>query len=631
PAEPAAAPVDMPDWLQEAAAAELAEPAEQPVPVETPIQESAVDDISKLAEEPPETVPTDMPDWLGDLERQATAPPDSAVPSSDETSDWLSSMLAPEPEGLAAEETEATAEPSAEMANVLDELFAEEPEVPSGEASESGEPSLDELAGVPSSPLEKTTGELLDIDFSDTPISVGGGEDLLGLTSDFLPPTPEEEAEVTWEVEAVEEAELVPGTIPDWLQSVQPEGVEASPIPTGPPKAAPDLLDHMESLRFEAIVGEEAPPASGEPETVGALKDVVGVIHPEMVFEGGSLTTSDLTGEVTITDTQSRNIERLRQLLEMEKEEVVISEQGRMALPLARWLVTLVMVVAIAVPVIMDFEILPAPQETPRAVDAEVLLAGLSDDATVLMAFEYEPESAAELEPLAAVLLKHLADKSNRTIYAVSTKPIGPAMADDVFRQVFPQEDESSDSSVTGESGMASQESEESIPAKQEEMWINLGFIPGGANGVSELVLGSPEGVPSRLSYNSKGLSTGIVQHSLKEHSPALIVVVSARPEDLRPWVEQAGPMLGAPILAATSASSAPLAQPYKRSGQVAALLIGVSDTLGYQSLEGGEPDASLITFWNAQAVGGLVAALAIILGGVFYGLTSWRKQEQDR
>jgi hypothetical protein len=289
-------------------------------------------------------------------------------------------------------------------------------------------------------------------------------------------------------------------------------------------------------------------------------------------------------------------------------------------------------VVAIAVPVIMGFEILPAPQGTPGVADAESLLANLPDNAIVLMAFEYEPESAAELKPLSTVLLRQLAEKSDVTVYAVSSKPIGPAMADDVYRQVFSQEDEASDSPVTEDSGMAPHETEEDVPAQQEDIWINLGFIPGGANGISELVLGSPEGVSSRLSYNHQGLSTGITQRGLKDLRPALIIVVSSRSEDLRPWVEQAGQVMGIPILAATSAGSAPMARPYKRSGQVAALLIGVRDTLGYQSLDGGEPDAALITIWNAQAVGGAVAALAIVLGGIFYGLTSWRnQQEQDR
>ena len=466
-----------------------------------------------------------------------------------------------------------------------------------------------------------------DIDFSDTPISVKGGEDLLGLTSDFLPPVSEQEPEEPEPVE--EEEEIIPGALPNWLQSAQPGDIEAFPPPTAPPpKAAPDLLDQMDALRFEAIVGDETHPAAGEPEKVGALKDVVGVIHPEMVFEGGSLTTSDLTGGMTITDAQSRDIERLKRLLQTEKEEVIISAQGRTTLPLARWLVVLVMLVAIAVPVVMDFKILPAPHETPGAADAETLLANLADDATVLMAFEYEPESAAELKPLATVLLKQLTQHEGITVYAVSTKPTGPAMADDVFNQVFPPEAEIPNISATEESGITPHE-EEDLPVQQAEKWVNIGFIPGGANGISDLVLGSPKGLPSRLSYNYQGLSTGIAQYSLQGDPPSLIVVISARSEDLRPWVEQAGQVMGTPILAATSAGSAPMARPYKRSGQVAALLIGVSDTLGYQALSGSEPDAFLLTAWNAQALGSLVAASAIILGGIFYGLTSWRKQQE--
>ncbi|MBN1427032.1 MAG: hypothetical protein JXB07_01525, partial [Anaerolineae bacterium] len=712
--EPAApSPIDMPDWLTEAAVGATDEAAEAP-----------------SMSEPAAPSPIDMPDWFdtitpGPTGESVAAPPESAVPSSEETSDWLSSMLSsraeepsdalgdlfaepaappdeavepaiaspepsdalselfaepaappdeavepaitsPEPSDAlselfaepAAPQDEAVepaiaspepsdalselfAEPAApsdeaveladDLAGALGDLFAEMPELPVGE-SEAGEPVLVESADLPAPATTEPVEDLLgwsasNIEFSDAPISIRGGEDLLGLTNDFLPSAVEEEPA---ETEASEAEELVSGELPTWLQSAQsPEAAEISPSPAPPPKSAPDLLDQMDALRFEAIIGDTEQPPSGEPAKVGALKDVVGVIHPEMVFDGGSLTTSDLTGGLTITDVQKSNISRLEKLLETEKEEIVVLTSGRTALPLARWLITLVMLVAVAVPVMLDFKILPIASQTPGAADADALLSGLANDATVLMAFEYEPESAAELKPLATALLKQIADREGVTVYAVSTRPTGPAMADEVYKQVFPPAVEAPDSSTAEESSIESPNEEDGLPSQPEERWINIGFIPGGANGISDLVLGSPENLPSRLSYNYRGLPTGIVQHSLKEHSPALIIVIAARSEDLRPWVEQAGLIMDTKILAATSAGSAPMTQPYRRSGQVSALLIGINDAMGYRSLSGSEPDPSLVTTWNAQALGGLAATLSIIVGGVFYGLTSRRKQQE--
>src|SRR6185436_12915348 len=102
------------------------------------------------------------------------------------------------------------------------------------------------------------------------------------------------------------------GNLPEWLREVDPDsGLRAPTLPTGP---ALDVPAELADLRFESVTA----PQSMEPTTekVGALKDVTGVIRPELIFDGRTLEVGKLSEELVVTDHQRKRIEALEGLLE---------------------------------------------------------------------------------------------------------------------------------------------------------------------------------------------------------------------------------------------------------------------------------------------------------------------------
>jgi len=79
-----------------------------------------------------------------------------------------------------------------------------------------------------------------------------------------------------------------------------------------------------------------------------------------------------------------------------------------------------------------------------------------------------------------------------------------------------------------------------------------------------------------------------------------LVVLITGSPEALRGWVQQASGVLppGASMIAAVGANVAPYAAPYRESGQLDAVAIGLRDAL---LLDGLPPEGSP-AFFDLQA-----------------------------
>jgi hypothetical protein len=651
---------EVPDWLNETDKPAMPVPP-PPHPLEMPEEP---DWLTRSSEEPAKPSADEIPDWLAEVEGlgSSKAPAPAVKPPAEEIPDWLQGIGGPEPPSALSVEpsspvvsssegeadwlaqiglskpasaepaTPSLAPPSDEAPDWLRDLIPSAPspappeKPPAHVTPEGGDwisalglkptssetlPSPESSPPLPVTPAPDITSEpggtsapdwLGLIDFSEQPgpsLPIAG-EDLLGLSADLAPPP------ILPDTEKVPEELFSAADISELLAEGIPEEKPADELP----EAAPELLAQIGDLRFEAITGQPAGKAEATPETVGALKDVTGVIRPELLFDGVTLQTRSLVDGTVITKDQTRRIELVQKLLSHESEGVSVSGKRRRALPIVRWLVSIVVAAAIILPNMLGFALLAPSLAQPDSVRAIYqLIETLPPSGHVLVAFEYEPDTAGEMQILAQALLEHLAKRPDLTVYAVSTRITGPAMAQSAFEQVIPtyiDDDE---------------------PGGR---WINLGYISGEANGVSALTVGSSPGVPSPLAFDYLGRSTGITATRLTELSPDLIIVLASRTDDLRVWIEQAGRPTGLPILAAMSASSAPTAYPYQQTGQLAGVLSGVNEAIAYRTASGNNPAPSMMAIWNAQASGALVAALAIALGGVIYGLATRREQQEQ-
>jgi len=597
-----------PSWLMQQRADEAAEEAaaraaeaSEPERLPEPPAEASEPSPAEAEEEP-------VPEWLAGVVDKEEEP----VP------DWMAGLDEQEQEEPSAEPAPETAEVPGWMADLSaeSEPQAEAPEpvpesVPAVEIDEQ-DSSLDwlEESEADSEVEEEEEDWFAALDFSDEPVAPVG-DDLLGLSSDFieLDEEPVEDTEPAKEEEVARAVDF--GDLPEWLQGMGEMAGMAIPDAERPLAPSADVsaeeLAEVQSLRYEALTGQDRTQRQEQAESVGALKDVRGVIQPELIFEGSTLTVSEPVQQVIVTPTQAQQVEQVQRLLQRETETFAASESG-FRLPVVRWLVAILMLLAVAGSLLGSVFFLPAPEPAPSVISAHQAIDGMTAlDAVVLVAFEYEPDSAGEMDPLAEALLWHLAQKSNVTVYTISTRPAGPAMAD----------------AILARGGIQPR------LAANGGTWQNLGYVSGQANGVSSLAGGDVFDVSSPFSFDNAGRATGLAATSLSTASVDNLIVLAARPEDARMWIEQASQPTGIPLIAAVGASAAPLLRPYANSGQIAGLLVGLNDAVAYWRLGDQQVGRSLLSRYNAQAVGSLVATALILIGGIVYGLLSLRNRKE--
>jgi hypothetical protein len=552
---------DAPDWLNALAEGEAGK-ASEPTSASAPIQSSPVN--------------PDAPDWLNAFaegDAKASEPLPSTVstqpaPVSPDAPDWLNAASAPQPASVG--------QPPAE-----------------GSVPDSEQEKSDSLLDWMQSP-----------DFGLAPPAdvPGDGEDLLGLSMDLAAPSAGQAEE--------EDSAVVPGELPEWLRGFKPTSDASEPISSEflHTDVSPELISQLSDLRYDTIIGEQGPDVAANTEKVGALKDVTGAIKPELIFDAQSLKVSGLVSDTVLSKEQGRRLEMLESLLSERGQELSIPGKGRAAVPFVRWLLTLAVLAAVAAPIIGGLKLVPlSPSQNAGPTAVHDAIAALPEESHVVVAFEYGPDTAGEMEPIASVLFDDLAAQVGSVVYMVSTRPTGPSMAERAINAL-----------------------EETSSAATED-WVNLGYIPGGSNGISALTLGAPAGMISPFGQDYRNQPTGITATNLDGLKPDLLIVISDEPEDLRNWIEQAGEPMNIPLVAITSASVAPMVGPYIQSGQITALMSGYNDAIAYQSLSEEPLDESQSLIWQGQALGSLVAAAVIIIAGAIYGFISLRElREQE-
>lgn len=363
-----------------------------------------------------------------------------------------------------------------------------------------------------------------------------------------------------------------------------------------------DLASQIQDLRFEDIVddGTEA-----QVETVGPLRDVKGAVKPEMIFEGAKLRVDNPIEQLVVTEAQADRVERLRKLMEGDTSQVSEPLTQRRGLALIeRYIVSLLLVVTIALPTLLGAVFLPAQVPvTPNVEAARSTVQSVPENASILVAFEYEPNAQTELEPLVVSLLSDLADLPNATVYAVSTKETGPAIAEQAL--------------------IAS-------PKLVEKTWNNLGYLPGEANAIQTLSAGGIGGALIPFDSDVQGRPLDMPAQSFEGLDIDLLVVATNKPDTLRIWLEQTTFTEDTSAIALVSQGTAPIAYPYEQSGQLDAVLVGLTDGASYSTLVDADRARQLVPVWNGLGLGSTVAALMIVLSATIYGLRALASGDQD-
>ena len=548
--EPALAE-ELPDWLRK-----FAPPAAPPAPTPPTVEAVPEEALPTL---PPPVPAEEIPDWLREIAPPPAAPPTPTPPTAEaapeealpavlplvaaEIPDWLRG-IAPPP-AAAPEAAPPTAEalagrpPSAapEVPEWLHEFAPAEEEAP-GEAPPETAP-----------PVPLAVQALAEVEAPQIP---GWLAELRAETA--RPPAPTVPTfEETGEAEGLARAE-----IPDWLKVMRPR-----------PEAA-----------GTTIKGEEPV------ETEGPLEGLGGVLTPTSAIQAPAIPETLRTPELSQV---SLSRAQLLQSLLAQPAEALQPEAPRRGIGtgerLQRWLVAIVLLIAVGSTLLAPgggIPTLTTPAQSPvadgrmdfqRLTRAYDLVQGMHAESTVLVAFEYGPPEADELNLVAEPILRHLLAQGAH-ISISSTRPEGQAIAARLLRDI----------------------------SASEEQYTSLGYRPGDAAGVSQF------------------LSTAGTR-------PALILILTAQPGPLRWWIEQTRALYGdaLPVVAGVSAALEPAASPYLDASakQLVGAVSGLSGAAAYETLR--NPAQQANPRLNALAAGHVAIVGLIILGAVFYVLGSPR------
>ncbi|MDR3575510.1 MAG: hypothetical protein P4L50_16750 [Anaerolineaceae bacterium] len=610
---PAVPADETPDWLKNltpgpADASAALQPAQQvPVQPAEPIQPpSQALESTEPAQVPP-AAGGDMPDWLQNISGRPAAVEASPVTApgltaNENTPDWLQSFASAGSTAQPADTASMAAQPTrapaaAENAGQVDPDWL-------NRITKVIQPT-DQAGAPPVAPAIETggavLGEIPDWLSSIKPEETSHHEDttrpafVLDNSSIELPAS-EEPGKNPFAGEGV----------PDWLSEV-PQGAEAQSGQAGQadgstehlePAQLPGWLQAMRPL--EAVAPTAVPVDDQRVEKSGPLAGLKGVLPSDDTVTQYRKPPS-YSVKLKVTEKQRASATLLEQMLgEESAPQAIPQDHFRIPQRLVRLVVAILLIAVLLFPLLTNGPIVVPPVITPptNVVQFHTALDALPDGGHVLLAVDYDPGFAGEMNFAAAGVLQRLIEK-NESLIMVSTVPAGPVMAQNLVAQAL--------------------QNRPDLAAKYSlsNSVINLGYLPGGAASLQEFASAPRQaaqyGFKAGVDASSPWLQPAL-QNIQDVSQFSMVMVLTDSLDSGRAWIEQVQPALKTtPLMMVVSAQTAPLIQPYVYSGQVKAMISGLAGGAAFQEYL--KTTVTSAADWNAYTSGLLVLVALILLG----------------
>ncbi len=593
------APTDGEEWLHRLPMSDL--PASSP-PLEEestpPVQAGPPEWLSsirnKITEETPqpEEVHTDSgEDWLNKLRKQTEElhTPQEGLPAWAEPSHEVESVTSPSP---------FVEEPAAES---LDEFPIDEPRQPVLFDDLRGEPDLSSIESY-SEPIEEEPDHPIPEQLRNSIPQM----DSYQLSEDILPP--EEELLKMKD----EPREKISGReIPNWLTAILGENeaeatamsaVDALQSDSGEvgsvqPGALPGWVQAMRPTEISSPMKSAAIEAEKNLEKSGPLAGIRGILPGETAIPAYTKTVDYHVG---LENRQKRedHVQAFQEILTAETTEVKVPGYRRTrAAGTVRWIIMVLLFFIMLTSVVGSSKPVYLPTSMPReTIQLFQSIVSLQPGDKILVAIDYEPAYAGEIEAVASPVMNHLMVKQAE-IYVVSTNPAGAALAQKMIDNI----------------GLFPQTSHE--PYLSGEKFHLVGYLPGGQAGIQALNTGLARAIPLTQDLKPTTELPGISGLTNLTEFKALLIL-SDQPDTVRSWLEQIKQTEGVPALwAVVSAQAVPMLRPYVRSGQLKGLAAGEYGGSLYERIF--QQPGLAWSQWNAYHTGLLAALILIIIGGV--------------
>ncbi len=577
-------PTEIPEWLLELGVVAPEATGRFPPPPPEPPREEVAPEGPALPAEPPlllaeEMVPAQAPE---EEREEAPKAPLSELP------DWLAELAA----------APVSPAPSGPLPFVTPEISPEAPpeKPPPDEGGPAVPPILPQwLAEVapkePKVPEAPQAVPPIALDWLETEVAMAPPSEV----ASWIPPVVLEEEPVG------EEAPLAgPETaaVPDWLRQAR-ERPETAPRPVTDfgglvPAEIPEWLKPLRPKELGEVAEEEA-------EAEGFLAGLRGVLP--IGRRGLDMVEAPRIRPAGPTPAAVARAELLQGLLARplfqppEAKRETRRETAGWAV--SRLLVGLLLLAAILAPTLIRLPFFGLPA-APGADQLYGWIEGMSPETPVLVAWEYGPVEAEEMDRIAGPILVHLLRRGARVLI-VSTRPEGPATAEALLQRWVPD------------------------PEVRARQVVNLGYQPGGTIGVRDLL--SDLGGRTEFSTGTPAADLEAMQGVRSVADLGMVVLLAAQPDDLRAWVEQiSAARPGVPLGAGISARVEPVAGAYLDAGQLRGVVSGWTGGAAYERrLDTGQGRAYeyyLTSLGLSQLV---VAALMVV--GAFVFLAGGRRK----
>ncbi|HUH98872.1 MAG TPA: hypothetical protein VLZ89_16040 [Anaerolineales bacterium] len=412
--------------------------------------------------------------------------------------------------------------------------------------------------------------------------------------------------------------------MPDWLTVAGPKSTDQSssdsnvppqPAETGETIAPAELPSWVKAMRPV----ESALPASPAPGTESSMEEAGGPLAglQDVLPAGPSFLPTSKPKAYSIklnaTNEHQTQAKLLEQILAAETAPIPMrATPAMMSQRVLRWALGVLMFLMVGGVLLAGTQIFALPARVPddqteMAISAmEKIPAG----APVLAVFDYEPSLSGEMQTVAAPYLSRLLLLKHPRLTILSSSPTGPALAEQLMTSL-----QSGSLPVQGYQ-----------PGRQ---YVDLGYLPGGLAGVYEFAQDPAMAMPLAAD-GSQAWQTAPLQGVTHFSDFASIILLTDSPESGRVWIEQAGPLRGnASLVIVSSSQAGPMFMPYVASGQVNGLINGLNDASKVEQANG---QAGLARrYWDAYSLGSLLAAVMIILGGLWSLVSGLQARRAER
>jgi len=221
----------------------------------------------------------------------------------------------------------------------------------------------------------------------------------------------------------------------------------------------------------------------------------------------------------------------------------------------------------------------------------------VNDGDTVIFSLMYGTSGMPELFPMSVATMKHILEK-DVTIVVVTFWTEGPL----VFNTLLGQVDPTDYGKVYGED------------------WINLGYIPGSETAMGSLATSFQNTVANDY-VEGRPLSSFSIMDDIKEATDIdLIISFETGTPGTSEWLRQWNTPYGVPQITGCIGVSVPGMIPYVNSGQLSALMPGLTVSAEYEVLLN-KPGLAVAGV-DAVSTSHLLVVLLVIVGNIAYFMT---------